>query len=195
MFTGYLNNRLQNSFQLENVTVSLLPPTGASGPHCLFILLTKAYSVFLSVFRAPIWRGRSVRLPMRSAPQSIQRTASAMFSTWQRWRLYPGSTGLSSNVLAHAAASNGSPSSRLELRSTSIRLPLEKTGPKAACSCRSGVYQWPDPCVDGHETILHMNLIYWWILVRSLHCIKDIVMKKKNECYPVEFFMELLVHL
>lgn len=104
-----------------------------------------------------------------------------MFSTSPPCRLCPASTGLSSNVPAHVAASSGSPSSQPGLRFSSTRLPLERTGPKAACSCRTRVYQQPrSVCADGHETILHMNLIYWWIPVRSLHCIKDNMMKTRT---------------
>lgn len=35
-------------------------------------------------------------------------------------------------------------------------------------------------CADGYETTLHVNLIYWWILVRSLHCRKDSMMKTRT---------------
>lgn len=153
---------------------------------------TDPHSVFFCVFRALIWQSRSVQWPTQSAPQSIQRTASVMFSMSPPCHLCPASIGLSSNVLAHVAASSGSPSSRPGLRFMSTHLPLERTGPKAACSCRTRVYQQPDRCV-----LMYMNLIYWWILVRSLHCIKDNLMKimKKNECYSVEFFEKLFVHL
>lgn len=113
----------------------------------LFVLLTDPYSVFFCVFRALIWRGRSVPWPTQSVPQSIRRTASATFSTSPPCRLCHAYIGLSSSVLAHVAASSEFPSSRPGLRFMSTHLPLERTGPKAACSCRTRVYQQPDLCV------------------------------------------------
>lgn len=149
---------------------------------------------FLFVYRALIWRGRSVPWPTQSAPPSIPKTASVMFSTSPPWLLCPASICLSSNVLAHVAASSGFLSSRPGLRFMSTRLPLERTGPKAACSCRTGVHQQAELCVP-MDVRPHMNLIYWWILVRSLHCIKDDVMKKEQMLSCGVLFEKLFVYL
>lgn len=126
----------------------LLPLSGRKKPdYCRFKFLLfihplkTGHNLFLCVHRAVIWRGRSVLWPMQSAPQSIRKTASVMFSTSPPWRPCPASIGLSSNVLAHVVASSGSLSSRPRLRFMSTLLPLERTGPKAACSCRTGVCQ------------------------------------------------------
>lgn len=136
---------LKTCFQI-NVMSSLSPDkhvcqqllhmiTGSTGSSAGSRLTALLFPVFS---REPVWRGRSGPWPTQSAPPSIQRTASATCSMSPRWRPSPASTGLSSNVPAHVADSSGSLSSRPGLRFTSTRPPSERTGPRAACSCRSG---------------------------------------------------------
>lgn len=205
MSTGHVNNHINFSDVIacdsRVYSLVLLPPSGqriinaALNFHSLFFLLINPYSVFFSVFRELIWQDRSVPLPMQSAPQSILRTASVMFSMSPHWRLCPASIGLSSNVLAHVAASSGSLSSHLGLRSMSTHLPLERTGPKAVCSCRTRVRQKPNLCVlmDVNHTAHELNLLVNSCQIFALH--KGQFDENKYKCYPVEFFKELFVHL
>ena len=164
------------------------------GEHYTLVFKLGSNVFSSSVFsRALIWRGRLGLWPMQSAPLSTRRTASVMYSTSQPWRLCPTFNGLSSNVLAHVVASSGSRSNLPGLRFMSTRLPLERTEPKAVCSCSTRAYQRSDMCVlmDMNRTAHEPYLLVNSCQIIALH--KGQRGENKNEYCPVELFEGLFV--